>query len=331
MPVASPSLLQLGLEAAAKYPLHDPTLTYISDTDNDVFRVDDGAKVYALRLQWVEDNDIAGVESELRWLTALREETRVVAPLPVASKHGEWVVDVDDPDNEQHRPCTLLEWIPGEIVDEHLTTAHLHKVGELMAELHDHASQRASSLALDARRTAFECDLVGVMAKNDIVHKWFDRDALALINTGAERIQCALQSFSTHARGFSFIHGDLHHWNYFFDAGQIRVIDFADSGWGHFSYDMAVTLSSLRYAIPGLPDHAVSYAAFETAFFEGYARRRTLAPNHELMLETYTAARLLFITEVILTHWWDPQNPTFGQHYVQTLPSVLESYLSRFG
>ena len=42
---------------------------------------------------------------------------------------------------------------------------------------------------------------------------------------------------------FGLIHADIHQKNYLFCDGQLRLIDFDDSGWGHYLYDFAVTLN----------------------------------------------------------------------------------------
>ena len=31
--------------------------------------------------------------------------------------------------------------------------------------------------------------------------------------------------------------------NYLFHGGEVRLIDFGDCGWGHYLYDLAVTVS----------------------------------------------------------------------------------------
>jgi Ser/Thr protein kinase RdoA (MazF antagonist) len=46
---------------------------------------------------------------------------------------------------------------------------------------------------------------------------------------------------------FGLIHSDLHQENYLFHRGRVRAIDFDDCGWGHFVYDLAVTLSELQH------------------------------------------------------------------------------------
>ena len=326
-PEVSPHLRALAAQALECYGLEAASFEYISDTDNDVFRVDHGDRVYALRLQWLDDNDREGVESELRWLHAIRQETRIVAPLPVATSSGSWVVELQDDENEQSRPCSLLEWVEGEPVDAGLTSGHLRKVGDLMARLHDHAASCAQSLQLDTRRIAYQCDLSAI-AHNERARLWFDDDALTLIEQGAHAVATFLEALDRHPAYYGFIHADLHHWNYLFHHDEIRVIDFSDAGWGHFAYDIAVTLSALEYPLPGLHDHRGSYAALREAFLEGYHHVRDLPRDWPDEVDTYVVARLLFMTEIMLTYWWTADDPDWGKAYVQQLPGILSAYLA---
>ena len=87
---------------------------------------------------------------------------------------------------------------------------------------------------------------------------------------------------------FGLIHADLHQENYLFDRGRVRAIDFDDCGWGHFVYDLAVTLSELRWR----PD----YGARRAGLLRGYRAVRPLPAAHERYLEVFHGLRLLQLT-----------------------------------
>lgn len=82
---------------------------------------------------------------------------------------------------------------------------------------------------------------------------------------------------------FGLIHGDLIQANYVVHRNQVGAIDFADFGRGYFLYDMAVTLLMLKPFDP----HGLQ----REAFIQGYRDVRPFPVEHEVMLETYIAAR----------------------------------------
>jgi Ser/Thr protein kinase RdoA (MazF antagonist) len=75
----------------------------------------------------------------MAWLTALRRETDLGVPDPVRSRDGSFVVVAEDAGVPVPHACVLMRWLPGRFSDQHLTPAHLRRVGILEARLHDHA------------------------------------------------------------------------------------------------------------------------------------------------------------------------------------------------
>src|SRR4029079_15824564 len=87
---------------------------------------------------------------------------------------------------------------------------------------------------------------------------------------------------------FGLIHSDLHQENYLFHRGRARAIDFDDCGWGHFVYDLAVTVSELQ----PLPHSAARRAGL----LRGYRAVRPLPSEHERYIEVFQALRVLKLT-----------------------------------
>jgi Ser/Thr protein kinase RdoA (MazF antagonist) len=82
---------------------------------------------------------------------------------------------------------------------------------------------------------------------------------------------------------WGLIHADLHLDNVLFAGGEARPIDFDDSGYGYWLYDIAVALWELR-----LHRH---WPAFRQAFWDGYARHRPVPYGQLPYLDTFIAAR----------------------------------------
>ena len=115
-------------------------LVLLRHEQNATFRVDgDGAR-YVLRINRPGLQSEATVESEMAWLAALRRDTDLVVPEPVATRDGSLVVTVADPGVPGARCCALLRWIDGRFVNRRLTPAHLARMGDTMGRLQAHAA-----------------------------------------------------------------------------------------------------------------------------------------------------------------------------------------------
>lgn len=91
---------------------------------------------------------------------------------------------------------------------------------------------------------------------------------------------------------FGLIHGDCTQANYVIDRGQIGLLDFGDFGFGHFVYDMAITLLMLKPF-----DQS---GAQRRAFIRGYREIRDLPPEHENLLDVFVAARAVVLAKWVL-------------------------------
>ena len=230
-----------------------------------------------------------------------------------------------DSEWDEFRPCVLLEWVEGAFCDDALTTSHLYRVGETMAQLHQHAFHRAPELNLDARRVAFAVDLNALLEESHPLREGFDPNELGVIDEAIEQVGDGIENLGKDSSQYGYIHSDLHQWNYLFHEGEVRPIDFCDSGWGHYIYDIAITLGSLKYPLPGLRAYVDEYEALCAAFLEGYSNRRTLPPGWRRNLDVYVAGRLLLLSEVIVKYWSNPANL---RPYVEQLPTRLRSLLA---
>ena len=103
-----------------------------------------------------------------------------------------------------------------------------------------------------------------------------------------DMVEQARRELGTGPDVYGLIHADLHQENYLFHRGRVRAIDFDDCGWGHFVYDLAVTLSELR----GRPD----YDVVREGLLRGYRAVRPLPVEHERYLEVFHGLRLLQLT-----------------------------------
>lgn len=278
--LAEEALLLYGVEGASV------SLLRLSQFFNTSFRVvaRDGSR-YVLRIHRPSPNPArkrVKVESELWWMNRVREDLQVSTPRPVRALSSEEVVRVEVPGVPEPRFCVLFDFVDGRFVQRGQRPRHLEQVGMLTARLHDYSAQ----LTVPPPFTRNVVDRVDTEFEGEVADR-FERESSREV---ADTIRAAFARFrevqSRLGNGrdvFGVIHADIHHWNYLFHRGEIRLIDFDDSGWGHYLYDLAVT----GQQIARLPQGPALWDALLT----GYRRVRVLSPEHEAMIGEFLMLR----------------------------------------
>jgi Ser/Thr protein kinase RdoA (MazF antagonist) len=278
-------LRDLVEEALAAYDVRPVRMAPLRRGDNVVFRLEtaDGQR-YALRIHrvggnpWHPRRTAAHVESELTWLAAL---------LTIAEIEG-----VPEP-----RICVLLRWVEGRFLDAGLTSRHMERVGDFMAQLHVHALGFEPPEGFVRGRLGDTSPEIATFVE-DTVADVRGRDAAAIAAEVIGRARESQRALGDNPEAFGLIHGDLHQENYLFHRGDVRAIDFDDCGWGHQLWDLAVTLSEVRY----FPN----YETLRTAVLRGYRCVRPLPEELERHLEPLMALRLLQLMLWFLEQRNDP-------------------------
>ena len=97
-----------------------------------------------------------------------------------------------------------------------------------------------------------------------------------------ERIREVMDDWGQGPEVFGLIHGDLGvDANLFFWHGEPRAIDFDDSGYGYWAFDLAVALDAVR--------DDPSYSLYREALLNGYAEFRSLPKKQAEQVELFLA------------------------------------------
>ncbi|HEX2162797.1 MAG TPA: condensation domain-containing protein, partial [Thermoanaerobaculia bacterium] len=318
-------LLRLAEAALARWELAGSRVELLVDTVNATLRVEapDGER-YALRVHGAGAAHLPSIRSEQIWLAALAEAGLAV-PAPVATPAGETVVEVASGaaagDEPETRTCTLLRWVDGRfLTGPDLTPEAYGRVGETMARMHRVAERFVPPAGFHRQRwdgTDLERRLPGpgweLLARRDV----------PVLAEAARRVRRAAEALGTGPEVFGLIHGDLQASNFLFGpGGDVRVIDFADSGWGHYLYDVAASVLRLS----DRDDHA----ALLSAFLAGYRRVRPLDPALvDRHLETFLVARGLYVLEWVAAHWRFPAIQAYGRGIVPYVLGQVRAYVER--
>jgi Ser/Thr protein kinase RdoA (MazF antagonist) len=306
-------LRALGREALSGFGLGPARMTLLRHEHNTTFRVDAADERYVLRISRTGTATPETIASEMAWLAALRTDTNLSVPEPVAAPDGALVVAASHSGVAEARSCVLLRWMDGRFLDGGLRPRHLRRVGEVIAGLQDHADVWARPAGfvrprVDTLTSIAKLGSIGSspMPRTPDVPSQEDADrALGLATdllpaSAARTVAQALEVARATTRQLAnrqgsagLIHADLHYENYLFRAGEPRAIDFDDCGWGFHLYDLAVAIWELE----GRPE----YPRLRDALLDGYARHRLLRPDADVQLRAFAILRrvqiLLWILE----------------------------------
>ena len=135
-------LRRVALAALGRYPLPDGRLTFVTHGENTTFRHDSAAGRHLVRVHRPQRHgrdvdSAAAIRSELAWLRAIRADTDLAVPEPLAARDGATTVEASAAG--ETRVCSVLRWMDGRIHEESPRPVHLRRLGEAMARLHDQA------------------------------------------------------------------------------------------------------------------------------------------------------------------------------------------------
>lgn len=279
---------RLAEAVLAQYDMAGARLQQIATGFNRVYRVTtEAGKSFVLRasLPHSISHNRGYVASELTLLAALHRDTALPVPEPVANREGGWVTTLTDPLlGDRHH--AMFRWMEGKVVGKGVGPTVLRQAGGFLALLHEYTQKLLPPP--DFERPSWDWAHVGGLQSwvgKGGSESYLDDEGRAVYTLACERVQAAMQQLDEQQDSFGLLHADLHPWNMLRWQGQLRVLDFEVSGWGHWLLDLAI---ALNYKL-GKPDLAASQAAL----LDGYAAVRSLPTRCEELLGTFIAARLL--------------------------------------
>ncbi len=317
--MAQAALPAFGVEAARVVPLqHFGNTTYQIDAT-------DGS-CYVLRVQRPNLHSLAEVRSEVAWLAALRRDTDLSVPEPMPTQDGDLLTVVEVPGVPEPRMCVLFRWLNGRFVGSKIDAWHLEHVGTFTAQLHNHAAHWTPPPGFQRRRVENLFDTVldptdplsdvVVVASRERVGTLFSPEEGALVAAALDRVRAMMAELDQAGGAFGLIHADLHQWNYLFEDGEVRAIDFDDCGYGYFLYDLAVTLS------PSSVHYGAAYPAYRLALLHGYGRLRPLPPHPERYIETFLIFRRVQLLMWVLESRDEPAFASWREDVVDDLQKL---------
>jgi Ser/Thr protein kinase RdoA (MazF antagonist) len=322
-------------EALAAYgegPDTRAELRLLNVSENATFLVtgtDGGHSV--LRVHRLGYHSRPAIESELAWMDALRAEAGIRTPRVLPAADGRRVVDAGG------RHCVRMEFLPGtepagaDGGPEAL--GHFAELGAITARMHAHArGWRRPPWFTRFRWDDDDAFGGGTEHEPGRWGRWRDGLGVGTAEAGVlSRLERTLRerlaAFGTGPGRFGLIHADTRLANLLVHEGTTAVIDFDDSGFGWYLYDLGTTVSFFEDdpAVPGLV----------AAWLDGYQRAASLLPGKPVLPAgdvaeawTFIVFRRLLLTAWIGSHPGAADAAHLGAAYTTGTCELAERYLS---
>ena len=130
---------QLAWRALEEYDLPVQRLRFLAQESSLMFRIDTPGEKYVLRIYSEADSSLQESLAETAWLDAIRLETTVNVPAPQRNKAGAFITFASHPGVPGEKRCAVYSWIPGKQLEKSLSPKNYFHLGQVMAQLHDHA------------------------------------------------------------------------------------------------------------------------------------------------------------------------------------------------
>jgi Ser/Thr protein kinase RdoA (MazF antagonist) len=307
--------------ALRHYSLVDPVAEFLRFNENLTFRVTAaaGRDRYLLRIHKSATSNFlvqspATLEGELLWLEALARDTDVAVQKPVRSRRRLPVTTIAPIGEPLPLPCTLLQWIEGETFNQEAANARLlaQRLGELIARLHNHAS--GWTIPAGFTRVTYGPEFLQrtvSLLKPGVELGLFRAEDLAILSRTTDEILSAISALGRDRQVWGPIHGDLQGHNILVHGEQVRPIDFSLCGFGHYLFDLGVTLSSLRPDLQG-------------SVLDSYRKHRALPADHRRLIEAFALFGMFNAYAFLLP------NPAHHDWLRRRVPAVAASECQAF-
>lgn len=319
------AVFKLAEEAIKHWDVEVKSINLHLQSENTVFKVEglDG-NTYALRVHRKGYHDLEELNSEHVWTSSL-SNAGLLVPEAVVTRSGEAYTSVSFLNSSEYRYVGLVKWIEGTILNDLILDLEEKDVSDVYESLGKvvakfHKATIAWEKPKDFKRHSFDTD--GFLGSKPFWGRFWEaqnattreREKLSLIRNNITEI---LSKLPRDINSFGMIHADLHSQNVLIQGKSLSVIDFDDSGFGWYGFDLAV-------AIWDRLDFTATGCHFDIAYkslIRGYLEER---PNAKDIIETIPTF-LLMRTLMIIR--WIEDRPESG--YEAFIPVLIQASIDQ--
>lgn len=301
------------------------TLRMINLSENTTYLIDDPGttKKAILRVHRTGYHDPPAIESELTWLTAVREQSEVSTPVVIPSNEGGRVVTVQVNGIDRH--AVLFELVPG--IEPHggtIVASDFETLGAITAKLHDHARRWERPDGF----TRFSWDWEHSLGGSPRWGRWQDGIDIGdsereVLGAAAELVHSRLKAYGSGGDRYGLIHADLRLANLLVDGEIVNVIDFDDCGFSWFMYDFGTAVSFM--------EHDARLPQWQEAWLRGYRTVGQVSAEEEDMLATFVMMRRLLLVAWMGSHSHSQECQELGPQYTADSCELAQRYLASHG
>ena len=319
------AVFKLAEEAIKHWDVEVKSINLHLQSENTVFKVEglDG-NTYALRVHRKGYHDLEELNSEHVWTSSL-SNAGLLVPEAVVTRSGKAYTSVSFLNSSEYRYVGLVKWIEGTILNDLILDLEEKDVSDLYESLGKvvakfHKATIAWEEPKDFKRHSFDTD--GFLGSKPFWGRFWEaqnattseREKLSVIRNNITKI---LSKLPRDINSFGMIHADLHSQNVLIQGKSLSVIDFDDSGFGWYGFDLAV-------AIWDRLDFTATGCHFDIAYkslIRGYLEER---PNAKDIIETIPTF-LLMRTLMIIR--WIEDRPESG--YEAFIPVLIQASIDQ--
>lgn len=303
---------QAALIALQHYDIDWSSIHFIQISEHATFRVDfgDGEKLL-LRIHPATKTR-SETASELEWLAYLRHKELIV-PVAISNHEGEFITNAESREGLRYY-ATLLKWVEGDTIHKGmLTTENVHRLGAMMARLHEAGADFCPSRDFVRPTWGSKSFTKDWEHLNGHYAHFISEEGIALYAQAAVRVSNHLDALESQERDdYGMIHADLHIGNIVYHHGEPFPIDFGRCGFGYHLYDIAQSIMGL-------------HPAQRELFIQGYRKVRQLSEAAMPILESF------FIMSIIEAYSFHAENELETEGLMEEQPyaqALLSAYMN---
>jgi Ser/Thr protein kinase RdoA (MazF antagonist) len=325
--VLLPRLEALGHKAAATLlPPASYDLRLLNHSENTTYLVTDASSgdQRILRIHRTGYHSKNAIASELAWTKALREEAGVHTPKTLPGVNGELIHHISTEEVPEGRHCVFFEFLEGVEPDEDNLLPNFPELGEITARMHQHVKH----WTLPEGFERFHWNIETIFGETPLWGHWYDglnfnEERREIIARAVDVISRRLTSFGQAPSRYGLVHSDMRLANLLLHDGDTRVIDFDDSGFSWYLWDLATALSFIedRADVPELI----------AAWLEGYRRVEELPQEDEDEIPTFVLLRRIQLIAWIGSHRETDLAQEMGAEFTTVSCDLAAKYLEKFG